>query len=180
MALGLVGSLWLAGHTALLGAAVWCDATVRRIPNRIVFPGAVVALVLAALPGGIGLGRSVSGCAAGFAALLPFYLMGVTGAGDVKLLAAVGAFVGFPGVLGVALITFVAGGVMSALWMIRSRTLGAALVNIRVALFTGAARVASGNLPRVGDFPVSGQGIPYAVAIAIGAGAYVLLIGKFG
>ena len=176
----LTESLWLAAYVAMLVAAVWRDATAQRIPNWAVLSGAAFALALSTAHGGIGLGRAMSGLAAGLALLLPFNLLRVMGAGDVKLLAAVGAFVGFPGVLGVALVAFLAGGAMSLAWAIRFRNVRTVLRNLRAGFFTGLAQVVAGNLPRAGDLPVSTIRLPYAFAIAIGAGAHVLLSGKLG
>lgn len=180
MTLNLTDSLWLAAYAAMLIAAVWHDAAVQRIPNWVVLSGAVAALALSVAPSGIGLGGALSGLAVGLVVLLPFYLLRVMGAGDVKLLAAVGAFVGFPGVLEVALVTFVAGGAMALVWAVRFRSVRTVLGNLRTGLFTGLVRVSAGGLPCAGDFPVSTVRVPYAFAIAIGAVAYVLLSNKFG
>lgn len=180
MILGPADILWLVAYVAMLGVAVWHDATVQRIPNWAVLSGAVAALALSIAPGGIGLGSALAGLVAGFVVLLPFYLLRVMGAGDVKLLAAVGAFVGFSGVLGLALVTFVAGGVMSLAWAIRFRLVRTVFGNLRAGLFIGLGRVAAGSLPRADDLPVSTIRVPYAFAIAIGSVAYGLLSNKFG
>ena len=180
MALELTALSWLAAYVAMLVAAVWRDATARRIPNWAVLPGAVLALALSIAHGGIGFGSSMSGLVAGLAVLLPFRLLRVMGAGDVKLLAAVGAFVGFPGVLRVALIAFLAGGVMSLAWAIRFRNVRAVLRNVRAGLCTTLAAVATGKLPRAGDLPVTAVRVPYALAIATGATAYAFLSGNPG
>lgn len=176
----LTHALWFAAYAVMLVVAVWQDATVRRIPNRVVLFGTVAAMVLSVFPGGTGFGNAVAGLVAGLVVLLPFYLLRVMGAGDVKLLAAVGAFVGFPGVFGVVLVTFLAGGLMSLVWAIRTRSLRAVLMNLRTGLSTGMGRVAGGSLPRDGDFPVSAVRVPYAFAIAAGAVAHGLLSNKFG
>ncbi len=175
MTLDSLGSLWFVVYLAMLVAAIWYDVAVQRIPNWAVMPGAVVAVGLAALPSGSGVGNAMAGLAIGFAVLLPFYLLRIMGAGDVKLLAAVGAFVGFPGVLGVALLAFLAGGILSIAWAIRFRIFHTFIENLRSGLFTGLTNAVAGNLPRPSDFPVSGVRIPYAIAIAIGAVTYGLI-----
>jgi len=172
--------LWLAACLAMLMVCVWQDARNRRIPNRAVASGVIAALVLAGMTGGIGIGNALLGMTAGFFLLLPFYLMGVSGAGDVKLLAATGAFVGFPGVLVVTLVTFIAGGVMSLIWALHAGCARRMLVNLRNGLHIGLAHVMSGHLPRSSDFPVSAVRIPYAIAIAVGAMVQVVWSNRFG
>jgi prepilin peptidase CpaA len=162
-------------EAAMLAAAAWQDARHQRIPNAVVLPGAAVALALSLMPGGVGIANALGGLAAGLMLLLPLYLMGVTGAGDVKLLAAVGAFTGMPGILGVALLAFVVGGALSLAWAIHLRLLRKVLANLNVAAFTTIAELCSGRLPNARGFPVSTARIPYAVAIAAGALIHALL-----
>lgn len=180
MHLSPTDTLWLAAYAATLGLATWHDATERRIPNRVVFAGALTALGLSALPGGIGWLQALGGLATGLAVWMPLYLVRVMGAGDVKLMAAVGAFTGFSGVLGVSLATLVAGGVLSLVWAVRHAALGAMLRNLRTGLCIGIGQVTAGRLPQAADFPVSRQRMPYAVAISAGAVAQLLLANRFG
>src|SRR5512146_2921662 len=89
---------------SLLLAAVRKDVRHHRIPNSLVFSGAALGILLNVLmpegagfaagyiPGGGGLLYAVGGFAIGMAALLPMYLLRAMGAGDVKLMAMVGAF----------------------------------------------------------------------------------------
>lgn len=76
------------------------DFRQQRIPNWLVFAGIATAMLLqTAILGWRGLGQSLIGLAVGNCILLPFYLLKVhghrlMGAGDVKLMAAVGAFLG--------------------------------------------------------------------------------------
>lgn len=80
--------------TMVIAAAV-SDAATRRISNWITLPGALVGLALQSYYGGWrGAALSLAGTALGFAIFLALYLAGGMGAGDVKLFAAVGAFVG--------------------------------------------------------------------------------------
>ncbi|MEG0884092.1 MAG: prepilin peptidase, partial [Janthinobacterium sp.] len=82
----------------LLTGAVWHDMRSRRIPNGLVFGGALAALLLHAVltpgAGGLGLPAALGGLALGLALLLPMYMLRALGAGDVKLMAMVGAFIG--------------------------------------------------------------------------------------
>jgi prepilin peptidase CpaA len=78
----------------LLAVAV-ADLLSHRIPNRLTVPAAAIALafnIIAA--GGAGALASIGGLFVGLAAFLPFYLARGFGAGDVKAMAAAGAFLG--------------------------------------------------------------------------------------
>src|SRR5215472_15568341 len=82
---------------ALLIAAALYDVRYRRIPNWLTVLGVVLGFVinwLIGLPEG-GLLFAVEGLAVGFGVYLALYLIRAMGAGDVKLMAAVGALVGY-------------------------------------------------------------------------------------
>lgn len=71
------------------------DLRYRRIPNFLTFPTMLLAILLHSLDGGLaGAQKGVSGLALGMATLLPIYLLHGMGAGDVKLMGAVGATLG--------------------------------------------------------------------------------------
>ncbi|MBL8137482.1 MAG: prepilin peptidase [Acidobacteria bacterium] len=89
------------------------DISTRRVPN--VLTGLAVVCGLAAhtlLPSGHGLTAALLGCAAGLAAFFPFFALGGMGGGDVKLMAALGTWIGWSPVLWTALYGAVAGGVL--------------------------------------------------------------------
>jgi len=171
--------LWLIAGAAMLAAAIASDVKTQRIPNAVVAGGLVAALALSALPGGIGAPNALAGMGAGFLVLLPAYLLRVMGAGDVKLLAAVGAFIGFPGVLGAALAALLAGGVLALAWAVWHRRLRAVLANLRDGFLVLMADAAARRRPAAGAVRTSPARIPYAVAIAAGAVMQVLLAGGF-
>jgi prepilin peptidase CpaA len=80
---------------AFVIAVAVTDMTSRRIPNALTVAAALVGMLsnfLAA--GGWALLASVLGLLLGLAMFLPFYLARGFGAGDVKAMAAVGAFLG--------------------------------------------------------------------------------------
>jgi prepilin peptidase CpaA len=84
--------------TVLVAAVI--DVFTHRIPNNLLAPALVLALLTGTATGGVmGLMLSLAGLAIGFAMLLPIYSMGAMGAGDVKLLAVAGAFLGPNGAL---------------------------------------------------------------------------------
>lgn len=81
------------GAYVLVAAAT--DAWQRRIPNWLTVPTALAGLAFHALaPAGWGIGSALAGLALGFVLLLAPWLAGGGGAGDVKLLAALGAWLG--------------------------------------------------------------------------------------
>jgi prepilin peptidase CpaA len=179
----LTSSISLAVALVLLVPAVWSDLRTRRIPNVLTLGGAVLGLLLQAALGGLeGLGSAATGWAVGFMLLLPGYLLGFTGAGDVKLLAAVGTFLGPQGVLVAGAASLAAG----ALLGIATVALSGGLQGLQSpwqrygtmmrCLFT-TGRVAYIR-PAPGE--VMGQRFPFALAIALGAVfavAWALMVG---
>ncbi|HXU94368.1 MAG TPA: prepilin peptidase [Gallionella sp.] len=169
----------------LLLAAVIEDVRHHRIPNAFVFWGAGLGIMFNVsmpeglgfaathLPGGAGFSSAIEGGAIGLAALLPMYLLRAMGAGDVKLMAMVGVFLGPMDVLGAVLATFLAGGVLSLGYAWRIGALRRTLQNVRVVLCSGAVRIAGGNIPSLDDAPETAGKFPYAVAIAVGTLGYL-------
>ncbi|HET6789181.1 MAG TPA: prepilin peptidase [Aquabacterium sp.] len=171
--------LWLLASGAMIIVAVWSDVRTMRIPNWCVLSGAFSALLIASMPGGLGLADALIGGAVGLALLLPLYIFRILGAGDVKLIAALGMFTGMPGIFGLTLATFASGGVLSLLWMIRHRQSANVLSNLRTGLLHGVMDASAGKLPSAQNFPVSQSRMPYACAIAAGMVLYVLLSKRF-
>jgi prepilin peptidase CpaA len=113
-----------------LAAVVW-DLSSGRIPNLLTFGAALVALLVHAYMGGwTAVGMSLAGWAAGVALFFPFFALGGMGAGDVKLLGAIGAWLGTFAVVWVALFSSIAGGVMALGIALASGYLTQAIVNI--------------------------------------------------
>ena len=80
---------------ALIIASAACatDLHDRRIPNWLTFGASAAALAVAYATGGqAGVQHAAGGWATGFFLFLPLFLLGGMGAGDVKLLAALGAW----------------------------------------------------------------------------------------
>jgi prepilin peptidase CpaA len=97
-------------------AACGFDLRTRRIPNALTFGAAAAALLSAGLTGGpTGLGLALAGWFLGLILWLPIYALGGMGAGDVKLIAAIGACLGPSGVLFAAIYAGIAGAVMALL-----------------------------------------------------------------
>ena len=101
----------IAGGTGC-GAAI--DLWTRRVPNPLTMGFAATGVAYAAFGiGGLSIGASLAGLALGLALMLPGHLIGATGAGDVKLFAAVGALLGPVHILTAFIYTALAGGVIA-------------------------------------------------------------------
>jgi prepilin peptidase CpaA len=110
------------------GAGAAIDVRTRRIPNVVSVGLAAVGLALAATgASGVSIGSSMAGFLVGLVVMAPGRLLGATGAGDVKLMAAVGAVVGIERILAAFVFTAIAGGVMAVAIAIRRGRLGATL-----------------------------------------------------
>lgn len=162
--------------TALLLVAVREDIRSRRIPNKLVLIGMLSGLAFNGLhPEGSGWLTAVTGLMLGMVLFLPMYLLRAMGAGDVKLMGMVGAFLGAKGVIGAALATLIAGGVLAlsvALW---AKQLAPMLRNIKYILFEGLIKAHSGQVPVLDVIPVKVGKLPYAVAITAGTLCYIIL-----
>lgn len=181
--LDLLASLFLSGRTGalvlLLAAAATIDFRTHRIPNWLVLSGALYATVyntvLPPWPNGTIL-FPLAGLALGLLLFLPLYLLRAMGAGDVKLLAMVGAFVGADDVWRCALASLLAGGVLAILFVTLKGT-ALRLYNNLVSLFrVGLLDTMAGSIPslRVSTAASAGK-LPYGVAIALGTIGYLTL-----
>lgn len=164
---------------ALLLIAAASDIRTGRIPNWLVLGGALYALAYNAFfpvhPRDIGILFALGGLAVGLVALLPLYLFRAMGAGDVKLMAMVGAFLGTSATVAAVLATLIAGGVLAVALALCSGHLARMLRNIammsRGTMLTVTTGV--GGLT-VHDGPSAGR-MPYGVAIAVGTIGYLVL-----
>jgi prepilin peptidase CpaA len=146
--------------TVVATVALVNDARYRRIPNWLTGGSVLLGLVVHGVTGGgLGLAVSVFGTCLGFSVLFPFYLLRVMGAGDVKLLAGLGALVGPHVLVSIVIFGALAGGVIAALILARH---GRLLITLRSMFF------------RQSPPSLSGVTAPYAVAIA--AGTYLSLV----
>jgi len=114
------------------GTACVYDLRTRRIPNALTFGAALVALLFQALTGGSpALATAGGGWLVGIVLFFPFFALGGLGAGDVKLLGAIGAWIGPASVLHVGLYSALAGGVFAVVVALRAGYLRQALRNLR-------------------------------------------------
>jgi len=158
----------------LVGAMI-TDLRARLIPNALVLAGALTGSLLAGLhPDGIGFLHALGGLALGLAAFLPMYLLRAMGAGDVKLMAMTGAFLGYPAVLEAALWVLLTGGALALVFALRRGVARRMAGNLREMLFSAAASVQIRTLPDFSAGPQTAARLPYAVAIALGVAAFLL------
>jgi prepilin peptidase CpaA len=116
-------------------AACVTDLRSRRIPNVLTFGAAGAALLYSAVTGGwSGLGMAMLGWLIGAVAFIVPFALGGLGGGDVKLLAAIGAWIGPAGAFWLVLYTGIAGGVMAIVVAISSGYLRKALQNVSLLL----------------------------------------------
>ena len=163
----------------LLTIAAISDVRTGRIPNWLVFSGALYALAYNALypvyPRDIGILFALGGLSVGLVALLPGYLLRVLGAGDVKLMAMVGSFIGAWAAVEAVLASLVTGGMLAIVLALYSGRLSLLLRNA-VALFRGTVltfATAPGGLTIQGGR--SAGRMPYGLAIALGTIGYLVL-----
>ncbi len=162
---------------SLLLAAAIQDLLHRRIPNTLILAGAAVGILLQGWAAGAGgVLAAIYGLVVGLAILLPGYLMGFTGAGDAKLMAAIGTFLGPVGVLQAALISIFVGGsiaigfALSALIHRQSISpWGRYALMMRTLVITGRPLYIP---PAEGE--VMGKKFPFAVSIALGTTAWIV------
>jgi prepilin peptidase CpaA len=184
-------NLALTSLLVALAIAVVSDINARKVPNLVILAGIFAAIGIHAIDapevgifgnskGAIGLLSTFAGIAIGFAALFPLYALRAMGAGDVKLMMMVGAFLGPLQTVGVVVLTFAAGGVLAlgmALWQ---RSFTQLAMNLRFMLTTSAIRAAGRESPRFEPLAQTAGRMPYAVAIAAGTLLQLILVRSGG
>jgi prepilin peptidase CpaA len=145
---------------AFASVAAVIDVRSRRIPNWLTFSAVLGGLVFNFVhlgpPGAL---VALAGAAVGLGILFPFYAVRAIGAGDVKLLAGLGAFLGPLALVSVVVYGAVVGGIISAIMLARRRELGRSLSDI----MTNPTNLRRG-----------GATAPYGVAIA--SGVYLSMV----
>ena len=138
--------------------AVFTDLRVRKISNRLTYPVMLFGLLANwAIGGWDGLQHASLGWLAGLGIMLIPFLLGAMGAGDVKLMAAIGAVKGPEFVLIATLYACVAGGLLAIYYLIKEKRVS----NTFRYIAFGWIWALKGSAPM-------GGAIPYAPAIAAG------------
>lgn len=155
----------------ILSAATLTDIRSHRIPNILSLGGMVLGLALQFWThGAAGMLAGLGGIGIGLLIFIPFYALGGMAAGDVKLMGAVGAFLGpMPALLAVAF-TLMAGGVLAFCVLIIRR---GALESLRRYLSIAHCLLVTGRISYVppADGEAATAPFPYALAILTGTAA---------
>jgi prepilin peptidase CpaA len=180
--LELLGGLFTDPRTGVLivllviGAAY--DWRSFRVPNWLTGGGLVFGLawtiIVPPVQGG-GWTWPASGVLLGFLSMLPFYLMRAMGAGDVKLMAMTGAFLGWYDTLFAMLFSFVVAGVAAIAYAACQGATVRMLTNVRQVLFHLTWSTIGGHRPSVHMEPRQSVGkLAYGISIAVGTIVYMV------
>jgi len=164
---------------SILGFSIYYDYRYQRIPNALSLGGFVVGIALAAADAshGITLTNAVLGGLLGLILFMPFHVAGKMGAGDVKMLAMSGTFLGPFGVLYASVFTLIAGAVLAIIWIvsrlvkesITTRVANALSIDTGEACPSGAGVATVAESKSLKRSPVlMNSKFPYAASIAIG------------
>jgi prepilin peptidase CpaA len=156
---------WIASHESLIFPLLiaawisWSDLRTRKIPNYLTLGAALAGLLYnLAISGLSGLTSGILGLFLGFGFLVLPYILGGMGAGDVKALAALGAWLGPVGTICLFCYMAIAGGVMSLGVLIWKGLLWQKLLDVVLCRDKLSALLPAKKTP----------GIPYGVAMALG------------
>ncbi|MEJ2115002.1 MAG: A24 family peptidase [Gammaproteobacteria bacterium] len=152
----------------ILAIATYTDLKAHRISNILSLGGVITGLVLHGWVLGLdGLLASLGGLLLGFAVLLPLYMLGGMAAGDVKLMAAVGAFIGPESTLNAIVFTLIAGMIMGICTLIFH---GELVAWCKRYLSTAKYTVLTGQVNYVPPSPgdTASKRFPYSLAISTG------------
>ncbi|HUJ94965.1 MAG TPA: A24 family peptidase [Terriglobales bacterium] len=154
--------------TVLAIIAGWTDWRTRRIPNWLTVPALLFGIALNTLVWGWqGTKDSLLGAGLGLVLLLPFVLVRALGAGDWKLVGAMGAFVGPQTLISVLVVAILIAGIMGAILIIRKRRVGQTLKNLW-QMFQAFLTLRLPGPELTLDNPASLK-IPFGVAFALAA-----------
>ena len=160
--------------TLFVGMISFYDWRERRIPNLIVFPAALIGLLLNAYVGWNGLWFGFQGLVAGFALLLIPYLFRVMGAGDVKFLAAIGAFVGAFGSLRSLLFALLIYPLLALFFVLQQGKLSLTLRRFSLVLSRAAGfvipyfRLQAMRMETLNDETIPSATTPFALSLSAG------------
>jgi prepilin peptidase CpaA len=158
---------------ALVLACAAVDWRSRRIPNFLTLPAIALGLALNWLfAGAAGVVFSVFGLVVGAGLFFIPYFLGGMGAGDVKLMGAVGALLGWQLALAALFYTALAGGGIAVMAILRTKAFRSSFSRIG-AMFR--ILFASKRVPAADSLEGESVKIPYAVAIAVGTVAALLI-----
>jgi len=159
----------------ILTVALVTDLRFQKIPNLLTFPAMVIALCYHMATGGLeGFFFSGGGLVLGTAIFFIPFLLGGMGAGDAKLMGAVGAAIGPKGVLIAAVLTCLFGGIYALIILIICRKISADILRRwwktrKLTIYTGKVVI----MPA--ENKEKQPKLCYGIAIVVGTLFYVLL-----
>lgn len=153
---------------AVLSVATFTDLRSRRIPNWLVLPFLLLGIVISTiLKGWSGLGHSLTGVATGAVIFGLLYALGGMGMGDLKLFAAVGAWIWTSQLFLAFVLTAITGGIMALCWAAIGGFLGQLFEGSGDLIFGFGKRGLRPHPELVLKNPKTHK-MPYAPAIAVG------------
>ncbi len=163
---------WLVSVT--LVAAAFIDGYKLKVPNWLTFPMVLSAWVVSWIfVGWAGLGSSLLGTAVGLGLLLPAYAIGGMGAGDVKLLAGVGAWVGVTNTFWAFVVSVFVGAAIALAMVIyrrkwRHHQSQFLMIATEILIYRSPSQLSAMAAERKSSMML----LPYGIPIAIGTIAY--------
>ena len=168
--------------------AAFGDVKTQRVPNALTFPLAAAGLIWAAWRGGVAGAAEATGACVLLA--LPYvflFIFAGGGAGDAKLMGAIGTWLGLKQSVVILLCVAIAGIVLAIARAISQRRLNFVLTSVLISIYTFLICVAGGRRPspaseRTDDAArqPGGLNVPYGVAIALGVCAAAAITGLWG
>lgn len=150
------------------GAAV--DLYTRRVPNALTLSAAALGIIVAATGiSDLSARAALIGFFMGLVLMLPGHLLGGTGGGDVKLMAALGAWLGPSMIVKAFLYSAVAGGVLAIIVAVHRRRVG--------PTFRGVGRLIATPVTARHDVTAAGADNRFPYAPAIAAGSLLVVLG---
>jgi prepilin peptidase CpaA len=153
------------------------DIRYRRIPNWLVLAGIVTGFIWKLYSSGwSGLGHAAAGLGLGFALYFPLYLLRARGAGDVKLLAAVGSITGPGNCFWIFLLAAILGGVIAMVILVWHKRVRHTFFNLSFMMSDLAKLRAPYKSSEELDVTTSkGMRLPHGVSILAGAAAFIVI-----
>lgn len=158
-----------------IGAAF--DLSIKKIPN-------IISLLILTLgigsntffPGGLGLMGSFYGLFAGFILMFFFYLFTSMGAGDVKLMSALGSLVGYQTIIFIAVSSIVISGFFAVIYLILKKDI--LKFCKRIAMFLFGLLKGANNYQKPDASDTASLRMPMAPAIALSIGYMMYVVCK--
>lgn len=163
----------------LLIWAAYIDGKELRVPNWLTFPMVLSGLIYSAWVGGwAGLGDGLVGMCVGLATLLPLYAVGGMGAGDVKLMAGIGAWLGASATWNAFVVSVIVGAIMAVAMVAWRKSWKKHCGNFSQIMLEFMTVKSPGELSRIAaERKPQMLLLPYGIPICIGSIAYFFYAG---